>query len=204
MLEKSKSDELGVGAGGTCTSSGSLPIVPEEINDEEGSLDDSNPIGSTSNSYDESKTSFGNDDDEKQAQFSAKESKNVNRLRLLVFLALALASLAVAFTVYEVVRQSQQTEIKARFHGVSGRVTDAFMSIPNEKIGPLGSLRVAYTAQARDTNSTWPFVTLTSFQQRASIVKRLTGSLHLAFLPLVEEEDRAAWEAYVPKSASWM
>ena len=175
-----------------------LTIVQE---DDEISLDD-NLIPCDSTTCDESKFSDG--DDDKQAQFSDKESKNVNRLRLLVFLVLTLAAVAVAITVYQVVRKSQQTEITTRFQGVSGRVIDAFISIPNDKIGPLGSLRVAYTAQARDTNSTWPFVTLTSFQQRASIVKRLTESLHVALLPVVEQKDRTAWEAYVPRRTSWM
>jgi hypothetical protein len=149
-------------------------------------------------------TRTSNCDSAPPIEFASKVTKNVNRLRLIVVALLVIATVAVTFTVYHVVRNGQKTELETRFMGIAGRVVDAFYAIPNDKIGPLGSLRVAYTAQAEDNSSSWPFVTLTSFQQRASFVRSLSESLHVSLLPLVHENDRLKWEQYVPKTQGWM
>ena len=47
-----------------------------------------------------------------------------------------------------------------------------------------GSLVVALVAHGQDVGN-WPFVTLSSFQQRAHTVKDLSGALYLGFNPVV-------------------
>ena len=136
--------------------------------------------------------------------FTKKESENVNRLKFLVILTLFIAAIAVGFTVYQTVNNSHKKEIETQYQGVATRIKDTFLSVPDDKIGPLGSLRVAYISQARDTNSTWPFVSLTSFQQRASIVQRLTGSLHVAIVNVVHDNERKEWEKFVATNNTWM
>ena len=50
----------------------------------------------------------------------------------------------------------------------------------------MGSLVVAIVAHGEDGGkANWPFVTLTSFQQRAATVKDLSGALYIGFNPLV-------------------
>ena len=175
------------------------------VQEDDDSFDDS-PLDCVSCKSEDTKTNRISDcdTDKQRIQFTSEASKRVNRVRFLVFLVLFVAAIAVVFTVYKVGKNSQQTEIESRYLGISGRVIDAFLSIPNDKIGPLGALRVMYTAQALDNNNTWPFVTLSSFQQRASIVKRLSSGLHVSIFPLVQEKDREQWEEYVPQHQQWM
>lgn len=47
----------------------------------------------------------------------------------------------------------------------------------------------------------WPFVTLTSFQERAHTVKDLSGVLYIGFYPIVEHDKRLAWENYTQHHA---
>jgi hypothetical protein len=138
-------------------------------------------------------------------QFSFRESNKVKVIRLTVFVVLLLSASVVAFTVYMVAYNGEHAAMVSKYTGLAEQITETFLSIPNEKIGPLGSLRVAYTAEARENNHTWPFVALSSFQQRASTVKRLSGCLHVAVLPIVSDADRDKWEAYVPNEGrGWM
>ena len=48
-----------------------------------------------------------------------------------------------------------------------------------------GNLIVAQIAHGVDHVLPWPFVTLSSFQQRASAARHLSGVLHLAMMPVV-------------------
>lgn len=63
-------------------------------------------------------------------------------------------------------------------------------------MGPAGSLVVALVAHGIDHTRQWPFVALSSFQQRASTAKRQSGSIFIATHPIVWREDRLAWENY--------
>ena len=59
-----------------------------------------------------------------------------------------------------------------------------------------GSLVVALIAHGQDHEISWPFVTLSSFQERATTVRDLSGILYLGYNPLVTHEKRLAWENY--------
>jgi hypothetical protein len=70
------------------------------------------------------------------------------------------------------------------------------MDIANEKMGAAGSLVVAIVAHGLSVQDSWPFSTLSSFQERASSVRKLSGALYIGLNPLVTEADRKVWEYY--------
>ena len=53
-----------------------------------------------------------------------------------------------------------------------------------------------YVLQYQDTAKTWPFVTLSSFQQRAAAIKTLSGALFIGMNPIVELSLRQKWQFY--------
>lgn len=60
----------------------------------------------------------------------------------------------------------------------------------------VGSLVVAMIAHGKDHFIDWPFVALSSFQERATSVKDLSGVVYIGFNPIVTHENRPAWENY--------
>lgn len=52
------------------------------------------------------------------------------------------------------------------------------------------------TAHGIDHVKTWPFVTLSSFQERAATILDSSGVLFVGFAPIVENKDRLEWENY--------
>jgi hypothetical protein len=47
-----------------------------------------------------------------------------------------------------------------------------------------------------DQQAKWPFVTLNSFQRRASVTQSLSGAIYLSTNHYVKESQRSAWENY--------
>lgn len=73
---------------------------------------------------------------------------------------------------------------------------ETFLDIAQSKMGAAASLTVAEVAYGQDTAKTWPFVTLSSFQQRAATVKTLSGALFIGMNPIVDLSLRQKWQFY--------
>lgn len=81
---------------------------------------------------------------------------------------------------------------------------DSFDGIIKE-MGSISGVGIAATAHSVDYHTQWPFMTLSSFQQRANNAKDLSGVLFLSIMPIVETDERQAWEQYVNGgNNSWM
>ncbi len=83
--------------------------------------------------------------------------------------------------------------------------TETFLDIARDKMGAAGSLVVAMIAEGLAKGNEWPFVTLSSFQERAATIKRLSGALYIGMNPVVLQKERAQWEWYSTQSpdAKW-
>ena len=68
---------------------------------------------------------------------------------------------------------------------LSSAPTETFTSIASNKMEAAGNLIVAMVAHGVDHTVPWPYVTLSSFQQRSTAVRALSGVLYLGFSPMV-------------------
>jgi hypothetical protein len=138
-------------------------------------------------------------------EFSKKESVVVNRLRFIVFGAIMIAAVSISTIVYRITKYGEDKEFESQFHGMSEQLTSTFQGIISYRIGVLGGLRVSAISHAMDNINTWPFVTLSIFQQRAATSKRMSKSVYLGIHPIVQETDRVKWEEYVAQEVlGWM
>jgi hypothetical protein len=94
--------------------------------------------------------------------------------------------------------------IPFRFEGSASRVIQSFENILEQKIAAIAAFGVTITASAVVNNSTWPFVTVDQFQERSASSRSLSGCYILQMLPLVEEENRLAWEEYSVANRGWV
>lgn len=76
------------------------------------------------------------------------------------------------------------------------------MDIAQVKMGTAGSLVVSIVAHALATGQSWPFVTVPSFQERASTTMKLSGALYFGINPVVPGHLRDQWENYTSGEAS--
>ena len=60
------------------------------------------------------------------------------------------------------------------------------------------------TAYSQQANSSWPFMTVNDFQQRAASTRGSAGALCLHFVPIVQDTDAAQWGEYSVKKQGWI
>jgi len=143
-------------------------------------------------------------DDDLKLQLAKKETEAVFKLRVVVFVVLFLASVTVSLVVYRITVQGRNSVYEAQYKAAAKKITQAFMDVADSKLGALASLGVAVIAHGVDHARHWPFVTLSSFQQRASIARSQSGALHIELCPLVEGKKRTDWEMFAKDNQQWM
>ena len=141
---------------------------------------------------------------EEEEELAAKETRNVFRLRVLVILVLLLAGCAVAVVVFIVASKGETEQSNSHYEGSAQKIISSFEQVVSQKVAAITSLAVTLTAYARSQNDTWPFVTMNDFQQRSAMVRSLSDCLFLELLPIVTDENRAAYEAYALKNKGWL
>ena len=149
----------------------------------------------------------GNDENLKRIKdkLSKNETRLVFRLRLLVLLVLLMAAGGVCAVVFLITRRAQVDAFEIQYDGVAGKVVDSFTAILTE-MAAISGLGVAASAYGIDSQSSWPFVTISNFQERAGNARTLSGALFVTINPLVSGEQFDPWERYVLQDSAnyWM
>lgn len=136
----------------------------------------------------------------------AKEETNiVFRLRVLVFFVLFLAAVIVCVVVFLITSGSEDEEASTQYEAAAEKILETFVHIVDLKLVAVSSLGVATIAHGVDHTRTWPFVTLSSFQQRAATARSESGALYIHINHFVTDDDRKEWEEFVAgKERKWM
>jgi hypothetical protein len=147
----------------------------------------------------------GTDSDALKEQLAHRETRAVFQLRVLVFAVLLCAATAVSVVVYFITAKAQTDEFGTQYKGSAEKIVEAFEGIVKQKLGAISAVGVAMIAHGVDHTRTWPFVTLSSFQQRSSTARSLSGALLVSMNHYVNETKRLEWEHYVTSNDSyWM
>ena len=128
---------------------------------------------------------------------SRQESLTVLLLRVLVILILVLSAMGICILVYSISHRSDEDEVLTQLGSAANQLRHEFEAIGTEKLSALGSLAVTATVQGVDQSRGFPYVSLSSFQERGYMTLANAGVLSLSINPLVSDEQRGEWEAYV-------
>ncbi|KAL3943208.1 MAG: hypothetical protein SGARI_000020 [Bacillariaceae sp.] len=180
------------------TSSGSSHLSDDDL--EGDSLDSSGMSTSDSPSSTTAKTGQGK-------ELAAKETVYVNRLRYLVLIIMVLISVGVSCTVYFLLDSTKKVALEEDYGSIKGRLNKVFKAIRNDRIAALSNLALSATSHGLDSNGEWPFVTLSSFQQRTHVIMKESFALQVSIANYVTEDVRLDYEEYIVSNAShvdWM
>ena len=179
-----------------------LPTIQDDSSNSYHSTGQESVLGTSvsKSTEDESKNS-----QEQEDKVAERETGQVFRLRVLVILVLLLAAVAVSFTTYHITKNAEDDEFENAFKATSAKVLETFEEILPQNIGAIASLALATVAHGVDHSRDWPFVTLSSFQQRATKARSLSNALFIAIAHSVTAENRIEWEDFVTETDSlWM
>ena len=145
------------------------------------------------------------DDSDEINEIYKTQSSAVFKLRMVVFVATLLAAIGVSLTVLFIMDDTENDGYRAQYDESAFTIVTSFEEIAAQQLAAIGSLSVAATLYARSQpNTTWPFVTLNDFQQRADDIRLLSNSLFVSIIPVVTEEQRSDWEEYSLKNDDWL
>ena len=151
-------------------------------------------------------TSIRSDDviSEQQVELARKETRVVSLFRLAVIAVLIIATVLVSVGVYLYTSRQETNEFESQFKDQSDKVIEAFYQNIEKKLDALSTFSYSLTGYALSQGETWPFVTLPNFELQGRSAMINAEALSTSVIPVISEEDRAAWEDYVPKHADWI
>jgi hypothetical protein len=154
-------------------------------------------------------SSHGTDEDgeckEKEGTTIAKsETKNVGRLKVIVAFVLIASTIAVATIVYRYLSRNEETKFRDQFNDDGRKILASIGASLDKSFGMMDNLAVMIVANAKETNQTWPFVTLPNYGIRAAKLLLLMDAVLLTFLPVVSADNRRQWEAYAVDNNDWV
>jgi hypothetical protein len=133
-----------------------------------------------------------------------RESAAVGRLKVIVALVLIVSTVAVATIVYKYLSLSEEARFRDKFRDDGYKIFSSIGASLDKTFGMLDATSVMLVTHAKETNQTWPFVTMSDFGIRVAKLLLLTDVIIVTALPLVTPEMRRKWEAYSVAHDYWV
>jgi hypothetical protein len=162
-------------------------------NREECSLDSRDDMSNRSSKFDERSAESDHQDGKALA---SRESKAVWHLRLLVFAVLLLTMVLFSLGTYFYTSNAETDEFEQQFHEDATKVLQSLGESLDKAIAGVDTMVLSMLSYARDTNQTWPYVTVPDFESRSAKFLALTNAVVFMQFTLITPETRGKWEAY--------
>jgi hypothetical protein len=140
-----------------------------------------------------------------EEQLANKETKMVGRLKIVVLLVLMFSAIGVALSVFFYVRNSELDAFEESFNSDGVKVLSSLGANLDLTMEAMDSFAVSILSYARETNQTWPFVTIPDFAIRAGKLLTLSSAFYVNTYPLIYNQDqRKEWEQYTASHNQWV
>jgi hypothetical protein len=133
-----------------------------------------------------------------------RETVAVGRLKVIVSLVLIVSTVAVATFVYKYLSRSEEARFREKFRDDGYKIYSSIGASLDKTFGMLDATSVMLVTHAKETNQTWPFVTMSDFGIRVAKLLLLTDVILVTALPVVTPDQRRKWEAYSVAHDYWV
>jgi hypothetical protein len=125
-----------------------------------------------------------------------RETKVVNVLRVLVLVLLLVTTTLTSVGVYFFTSNEETQNFESTYQANAQRIVESFHDAVERRLGAINSMATAITSHSLDTKQKFPFVTIPNFEIFGSDLRVQAAVTGIAWLPLVTDETRVAWEEY--------
>jgi hypothetical protein len=125
-----------------------------------------------------------------------RETKVVKVLRVSVLVLLLVTATLTSVGVYIYLSNEETQMFEAGYQSNAQRIVESFHDAVERRLGAVNSLATTVTSYSLDAKQTFPFVTIPNFEIRGSDSRVQADATSIAWLPLVTDETRDAWEEY--------
>jgi hypothetical protein len=137
-------------------------------------------------------------------QIAAKESMAVFWSRILFMLLLVLLAIGTALAAYFAMVYAEQQKFRAKFLADSMKILESIGLTLDRSFGSIDAFAVNTVSIARDTNQTWPFVTIPDFALRSAKVLSLAKGIWFTNYIYVTHDQREKWQQYSLQNDDWV
>lgn len=145
-----------------------------------------------------------NDEDEQKLVLARRETNHVRCLRTIVLLILITAAALCGAYVYLYTSADEAQNFEVVYRQYAQLIVDTVQRNAQHKLEAVGAIASLVQAHAINSNSTWPFVTVPFFEEHVMVSKSLTDAYGVVLFPIVEAENRVAWENYSVQHSGWI
>ena len=125
-----------------------------------------------------------------------KETRVVNILRVAVLVVLVSTAALVSAVVYQYTKNEEHENFVTNFEQSAAQVVESFHGVVERNMAAIATLSTTITSYAKNTNSSFPFVTVPDFELLGADL-RITSSSHLIYYcPKITNDNRLPWEEY--------
>ena len=125
-----------------------------------------------------------------------KETRVVNVLRVAVLFALVSTAALISAVVYRYTKSEEHENFVTNFEQSATQVVESFHGVVERNMAAIATLSTSITSYAKNTNASFPFVTVPDFELLGADL-RVTSSSHLVyFCPKITNANRLQWEEY--------
>jgi hypothetical protein len=135
---------------------------------------------------------------------SENETKNVNRIRAVVAIVVAVATLSMSMTIYYYVRNSESKNFHRAFDSDAKRLLNGVGESIKSNLAVLDAFASTLVSMAKQSNQTFPYVSLPTFGIKASKLLSMTDAFIVSIQPVVYPDQRLRWENYSVENQWWV
>jgi hypothetical protein len=132
------------------------------------------------------------------------ETRNVHRFRVVVAIVLILSTISMAVTIYFFVRNSELTNFHSMFLADANKVLGGIGESIKGNLAAMDAFASMMVSIAKETNQTFPFVTIPTFAIKASKLLTLSDGFLVTTQPVVRADQRLKWEKYSMENQWWV
>lgn len=135
---------------------------------------------------------------------SDQQRAGIRLMRRLLVVSLLLSALSIAACAYTVLRRSEVDNLQTKFETFALKLAGSLAKGLDEKLAVIGLFALDVQSFARYSDSTWPYVTIPEFPNRAATFLNLTNGFYTSLHHHVEDWERSDWEAYTANNNGWI
>jgi hypothetical protein len=132
------------------------------------------------------------------------ESRTAFCLRSLAFLVLIVSAIATSLAVFFYITSTEKDEFETQYNSDAKKVLESVGKALDDTLGATDAFIVKMIAYADDSNSTWPFVTMSHFAVQATKLLKLSKAIRINMSHIVQPEQRAEWQKYASNNDGWI
>jgi hypothetical protein len=133
---------------------------------------------------------------QQREELASKETRNVTKLKLVVFGSLFVSMVAVVLSAYFFTAQGEHHNFEVHFYDDANKILGNMGHNLQRTMEVSDAFISSITSFAAYTNQTWPYVVIPDFYVTAEKIRSLCGAVYVTTYHVVENDQRKEWENF--------